>query len=146
MRAFCCCSAGRPKLIRQTLKALIRACLPPTILHVVVPYDEEKTYRKSLQNYTFVTVIGADRGFDNQKTAFRSYVPETTEIVFIDDVISDCPGQSGQSVGWFKRVDLLGSNNSLKPLYFCKNDPRLKEEDNSDCLCRLRSEFVIDFI
>jgi hypothetical protein len=135
MRAYCCCSAGRPKLIKKTLKALIRACLPPTILHVVVPYDEEETYRKSLRNYTFVTVLGADRGLVNQKMAFRSHVPVNTEIVFIDDV-------TGKSLCdeafFFKRVDLLGES-CVRPLYFCKNDPHLKEEDNSDCLCRLRA-------
>jgi hypothetical protein len=101
----------------------------------VVPYDEEETYRKSLRNYTFVTVLGADRGLVNQKMAFRSHVPVNTEIVFIDDV-------TGKSLCdeafFFKRVDLLGES-CVRPLYFCKNDPHLKEEDNSDCLCRLRA-------
>jgi len=160
MRAFCCCSAGRPELIKKTLTTLIRACLPPTILHVVVPHDEVETYKKSLEDYTFVTILGAERGLVKQRMAFRSHVPVNTEIVFIDDDItaikiknegnlSHCTDINAVADHIFKRIDLLGgvypiinknwmSETISEPafcvgaLYFCKNDPRLKEWDEGD--------------
>jgi len=85
---WCCCSSGRPEMLkRKTLATLERGRFQGS-LYVVVPSEEVVTYQQALRDApVHCIVLHCVKGLVRQRQFFRDQMLPGTEIVFVDDDI-----------------------------------------------------------
>lgn len=88
---ICIPSYKRPEILRnKTLKLLNNCNISAKNIYIFVASEEEKEeYMKVISNTLYNAIIVGIHGIHNQRNFIRSYFPEDTHIVSIDDDIEE---------------------------------------------------------